>query len=227
MHRRLVAKSRFELTAYAPSHPQNLKKNSLFPFLSTFPYSPQHDLHVSFAPNSVWLQRNALNKAVPLRWLLGLTPVTDVAQPSHHGCIQGPCAIALGDSPHENDGPMGDFVEHGLEFISMAASEAIVPERFRANHVGGKEHGAAVFLQHLMEALETAAGSGTVAEKEHRRNPQGLRIQPSVKSAVEKAKSQLAKDQHRSHEERSHSHHKLLAPEQQAPAAKRPAVSNA
>ena len=51
---------------------------------------------------------------------------------------------------------MAYFQDLGLEFVSVAPLLASVPERLRRLHVGGKEHGAALFIAHLTRALVEA-----------------------------------------------------------------------
>ncbi len=112
-------------------------------------------MQISFAPNSVWLQRSALDKAVPLRFLLGRTPLPPGEKSAYHGVLPAPTrAVALGDSPESNDGPMGGFAADGLEFVSVSADAATVPPELAHNHVGGTEAGTALFLNQLMDLLD-------------------------------------------------------------------------
>lgn len=98
-------------------------------------------LVASRAPNSVWLKRPGANKGVPVRWLeeqeLGF-------------CIRD--AVALGDNPCGNDGPLAEFQGHGMPFISVGNDS-----KWQGLQTGGLEHGSAAVIEQLATALEQEA----------------------------------------------------------------------
>ena len=101
------------------------------------------------------MQRAALDKGTPLRWLAGVAPLPeDAAHVSLHGALQFKNAVAMGDSPHSNDGPLGQFAEQGMPFVSVSKDRATVPAHLQALHVGGEEGGTAVFLQQLLDLMD-------------------------------------------------------------------------
>ncbi|EGD82829.1 hypothetical protein PTSG_11410 [Salpingoeca rosetta] len=72
-------------------------------------------------------------------------------------------ALAIGDAPSGNDGPMAEFRRDGMEFVSCAGRVEEVPEDLRALHVGGKEAGTAAFvsaLKHQLQKEQGEAGEG-------------------------------------------------------------------
>lgn len=69
----------------------------------------QHGVHVNFAPNSVWLEKEGVDKGIVLRWLAQHMPERFSFKTS----------IAVADSPMENDSPMTLFSDQGMPFISV------------------------------------------------------------------------------------------------------------
>lgn len=105
-------------------------------------------LVASCAPNSVWLKRAGTNKALPIRWLSN-------EQHASQFDFQIRNAISLGDNPFGNDGPLAEFVDCGMPFVSVGSDE-----QWHGLRVGGFEAGSAVILEHLLEALEARTFSG-------------------------------------------------------------------
>jgi len=105
----------------------------------------EHDLVASIAPNSVWIKRALVDKSLPLKWLAcdGLaTYGFDLNS-----------AIAFGDNPSTNDGPLASFAE--MPFVSCAATIEDTPESLRSLHVGGQEEGTAKILNNLAAVTNT------------------------------------------------------------------------
>jgi hypothetical protein len=118
-------------------------------------------LAIAYAPNSVKIHKRGLDKAVPLRWLAGLLPAPEslllaheASGPRLYSTLKLEHSVALGDSPHSNDGPLGYFLDQGMPFVSLANSHLNVPSVHASLHVGHEETGGALFLEHLMDLLD-------------------------------------------------------------------------
>ena len=110
-------------------------------------------LVASRAPNSVWLKRPGANKGVPVRWL------AEQSAASAFGFAL--CdAVALGDNPCGNDGPLASFQERGMPFISVGSAVG-----WHGFQVGGFEDGSAAVIEQLAIAIEA---EGELARRERR-----------------------------------------------------------
>jgi hypothetical protein len=123
----------------------------------------------SAAPNSVWLSNSMVDKSTPVRWLSSMgrdgaelgSAVLDINN-----------AIAFGDNPSGNDGPLGFFhggansgagvVTDGMPFISVAGTLLETPEEHRELWVGGLERGTAKVLSALVEAASSDPDAFTI-----------------------------------------------------------------
>ena len=61
-------------------------------------------------------------------------------------------ALAFGDNPSGNDGPLTEFVDQGMSFVSVAPTPEDCPEHLRGMHVGHLEAGTAACLELMNEA---------------------------------------------------------------------------
>jgi hypothetical protein len=75
---------------------------------------------------------------------------------SLHGALPLKDAVAIGDSPHSNDAPLGQFADDGMPFISVSKDKTTVPDHLLELHVGFEEEGTAVFLQHLLKGMDAS-----------------------------------------------------------------------
>jgi len=101
-------------------------------------------LYSSRAPNSVWLKRIGTNKGLPIRWLADATN-----QAAKEFDFQLDHAVSFGDNPCGNDGPLADFQDRGMSFISVGDDA-----NWCGMQVGGFEVGCAVVLEQLVRSLE-------------------------------------------------------------------------
>ena len=99
----------------------------------------------SRAPNSVLIKNKHMSKGVPVRYL------------EKAGRLDLSSALAFGDNPSGNDGPLTEFVEQGMPFVSVAPTLDDCPEHLRGMHVGHLEAGTAACLE-LMNEARRAAG---------------------------------------------------------------------
>eukprot|EP00747_Dinoflagellata_sp_TGD_P059427 gnl/TRDRNA2_/TRDRNA2_151557_c0_seq6.p1 gnl/TRDRNA2_/TRDRNA2_151557_c0~~gnl/TRDRNA2_/TRDRNA2_151557_c0_seq6.p1 ORF type:complete len:421 (+),score=49.66 gnl/TRDRNA2_/TRDRNA2_151557_c0_seq6:33-1265(+) len=106
--------------------------------------------HLSAAPNSLWFTPSGVSKATPIAWMKDRA--ADYAFDLEN-------AVAFGDCPHSNDGPLtrlplqcsevpGDAHQY-CPFISVASEQdfARVPAHVQDLHVGGMEHGTAFVIK--------------------------------------------------------------------------------
>lgn len=98
------------------------------------------------APNSVLIKNQATDKALPVRWF---------ARNATMGFALA-SAVAFGDNPRENDGPLASFRGEGMPFVSVAAHAADTPPDLRDFHVGGLEQGTADCIAFMNEARAAA-----------------------------------------------------------------------
>lgn len=115
---------------------------------------------LSAAPNSLWFTPSGVSKATPISWL---------QQHAEEYGFDLHNAVAFGDCPHTNDGPLTSLSLHGsgsaadgesgspayCPFVSVADAQNVakVPAHVQALHVGGLEFGTARVLQGLLGAV--------------------------------------------------------------------------
>ena len=151
------------LASLADTHPQARYTNL---FLMGFPRSVSAryiarfkprlaalGYEASAAPNTVCLKNSTATKALPVKWLAGLTADVNPELSLAH-------AVAFGDNPTGNDQPLTLFVDQGMPFVSVASRAALaqqaLPPALVNLHVGGLEHGSAAVLSRLVENWRAA-----------------------------------------------------------------------
>merc|ERR1712087_292730 len=108
-------------------------------------------VEASHAPNSIWFKNPAVDKSLPVRYMLRNSEPFD---------FDIPRAIAFGDNPGGNDKPLTLFEKQGMPFVSVNADISDVPTaECKANHVGGFEAGTAVVINELRKALRPEVSS--------------------------------------------------------------------
>ena len=108
-------------------------------------------LEASAAPNSVCIKPCGVSKALPVEFLAG-----NVEGENYGFALAS--AVAFGDNPAGNDGPLAEFVDRGMPFVSVAASLEDTPLGLQGMHAGGLEGGTASVIARLNEALEERGG---------------------------------------------------------------------
>jgi len=102
-------------------------------------------VEASDAPNSIWFKNPAVDKSLPVRYML--------RHPERFG-FDIARAIAFGDNPGGNDEPLTRFEREGMPFVSVGAEASEAPTaEARANHVGAFECGTAVVIGELERVL--------------------------------------------------------------------------
>lgn len=108
-------------------------------------------VEASHAPNSIWFKNPAVDKSLPVRYMLRHPDQFD---------FDITRAIAFGDNPGGNDEPLTRFEQQGMPFVSVSANASESPtDESRANHVGGYEFGTSVVISGLANALRPGVSS--------------------------------------------------------------------
>merc|ERR1719468_321826 len=108
-------------------------------------------VEASHAPNSIWFKNPAVNKSLPVRFMLE-RPERFKFDPAR--------AIAFGDNPAGNDEPLTWFEREGMPFVSVSADASEAPTtEAQENHVGGFEFGTAAVIDELSRVLRPGVSS--------------------------------------------------------------------
>lgn len=108
---------------------------------------------LSAAPNSLWFTPSGVSKASPIHWL---------QSHAEDYCFDLGNAVAFGDCPHTNDGPLttiplsaGDGPPVYCPFVSVAHTDNVpkIPAHTHKLHVGGLEYGTAKVVEALLSSL--------------------------------------------------------------------------
>merc|ERR1712046_489232 len=93
---------------------------------------------ISNDPNSIWFKNPAVDKSLPVRYML---------RHAEQFSFDITRAIAFGDNPGGNDKPLTCFEQQGMPFVSVSGDASEPPTaECRANHVGGYEFGTSVVI---------------------------------------------------------------------------------
>ena len=121
-------------------------------------------IHVSAAPNSIFLKNQMCSKALPIEYMWD-----DLQHNS----------VAFGDNPKGNDLPMtlfdgcvemegGGSGDHpkGMPFVSVSGDVEETPMELRKYYVGGLETGTALCLKYMNEVRQGGAGGAKGEENQ-------------------------------------------------------------
>lgn len=122
-------------------------------------------IHVSAAPNSIFLKNQICSKALPIEYMwndlqhnsvaFGDNPKgNDFPMTLFDGCLETSCGGGAGDNPK------------GMPFVSVSAGVEDTPVGLRKYYVGGLETGTALCLKYMNDVRQGGAGGAKGEESQ-------------------------------------------------------------